>query len=103
MDVLALLVIFGFVVLLVLGVWLFTKLLPFIALLLALFNDFLDFMGIGCTPIVGDLIDITTGALLMIAYGVPGAIALLELIPGIDILPIMIITGIVCIWYKYRR
>lgn len=98
------LVIFGFfIVLLVLGVWLFAKLLPFIALLLALFNDFLDFMGIGCVPIVGDLIDIITSAFLMIAYGVPGAIALLELIPGIDILPIMIVTGVTCVWYKYRR
>lgn len=60
---------------------------------LALFNDAFDLIGIGSIPIIGDILDIGTSALLWGTLG--GRYTLptfLELIPGMDVLPIYTMT-----------
>lgn len=55
----------------------------------ALFNDLVDLTGIGAIPVIGDIIDPGTSALLWGTLGTRYTIpTFLELIPGIDVLPI---------------
>ncbi len=72
-----------------------------IAFALALFNDVLDLVGVGSIPIIGDVIDLATSALLWgtlgTRYTLPTA---LELIPGMDVLPIYTAT---VSWAYYQR
>ncbi len=72
-----------------------------IAFALALFNDVLDIMGVGSVPVIGDAIDVATSALLWgtlgTRYTLPTA---LELIPGMDVLPIYTAT---VSWAYYRK
>lgn len=72
-----------------------------IAFALALFNDVLDLMGVGSIPVIGDVIDVATSALLWgtlgTRYTLPTA---LELIPGMDVLPIYTVT---VSWAYYRK
>ena len=55
-------------------------------LLLPLFGDLLDLAGIGAS---------------FLMFGWVGLVALIELVPGADILPIFIITWI--IWYLTKK
>ena len=60
---------------------------------LALFNDLLDLVGVGSIPIIGDTLDIATSALLWGTLGNRYTIpTFLELIPGVDVLPIYTMT-----------
>lgn len=62
----------------------------------AVFNDLLDLSGVGSTPVVGDVIDLGTSALLWRALGTRKTLpTLLEFVPGFDYLPIytMTVTG----------
>lgn len=64
-----------------------------IAFGLALFNDLIDLMGVGAIPIIGDIIDIGTSALLWGTLGTRYTVpTFLELVPGIDVLPIYTIS-----------
>jgi len=59
-----------------------------IALLAALANDILDVLGIGSTPIIGNMLDIMTSGLIYLLTGEKKTLpALIELLPFIDILP----------------
>jgi len=60
---------------------------------LALFNDVFDLVGIGSIPIIGDILDIGTSALLWRTLGRRYTLpTFLELIPGMDVLPIYTMT-----------
>ncbi|MFB6244853.1 MAG: hypothetical protein ABEJ03_00740 [Candidatus Nanohaloarchaea archaeon] len=71
-----------------------------LALTIAVFNDLLDLAGIGAVPIIGDVLDLPSSALLWRFLGrnytVP---TLFELIPGMDFVPTYTLTVI----YAYYR
>ena len=52
-------------------------------------------------PVAGDLIDIAGVILCIYLFRWVGAIALLELVPGLDILPVYIITWLT--WYYMKK
>ena len=51
------------------------------------------------TPIFGDILDFTGITFALIYFNIYGAISILELIPGFDILPLYTITWIT--WYLH--
>lgn len=56
---------------------------------LAILNDLVDIAGIGSIPIIGDVLDVITSALLWGTLGTSYTIpTFLEFIPGMDFLPI---------------
>lgn len=60
--------------------------------------DLLDYLvPFMMTPIYGDLLDLTGIAFAFIFFNTIGAITILELVPGLDILPLFTITWIT--WY----
>lgn len=68
---------------------------------LALLNDILDLAGIGAIPVIGDIFDLITSALLWKTLGTSYTLpTLIEFIPGADFLPIY--TATVSLAY-YRR
>jgi len=52
-------------------------------------------------PWVGDLLDIAGTIACLVMFRWVGVISLLELIPGVDILPVFIITWLV--WYSLKK
>lgn len=59
-----------------------------IAILAALANDTLDILGIGSTPIIGNILDLLTSGLIYFLTGEKKTLpALIELLPFVDILP----------------
>ena len=52
-------------------------------------------------PVAGDLIDIAGVTLCIYLFRWAGAIALLEFVPGLDILPIYLITWLT--WYYLKK
>lgn len=60
---------------------------------MAVFNDFLDLVGIASVPLVGDLLDVATTGLLWKTMGTKYTLpTLLEFVPGLDVLPIYTLT-----------
>ncbi|MCW4050790.1 MAG: hypothetical protein NWE89_13750 [Candidatus Bathyarchaeota archaeon] len=53
------------------------------------------------SPIYGDILDIVGFVFAAIYFNLIGAITLLELIPGLDIVPFFTLTWLT--WYIYRR
>jgi hypothetical protein len=52
-------------------------------------------------PWLGDLLDIVGIVACLLMFRLEGVISLLELVPGLDVLPIFIITWV--IWYYLKR
>ena len=52
-------------------------------------------------PLFGDILDLAGIAVSVLMFGWVGVVALIELVPGADILPIFIITWI--IWYLTKK
>ena len=52
-------------------------------------------------PLVGDIIDITGFIFCYMYFGWIGLVTLLEVIPGLDVIPIFTATWLV--WYYYHR
>ncbi len=85
-----------------------------LVILLALLNDFVDFLIIGSIPIIGDIFDIfTLMTLSVFLYDIGGHIRMkvrilillagfFELIPFVDILPVWTIS-ILWSWYVVRK
>lgn len=68
---------------------------------ISLFNDLLDLAGIGSIPIIGDIIDLASSAVLWRSLGTRPVIpTLLEFIPGLDLLPIYTAT---VAWAYYKE
>lgn len=71
---------------------------------LALFNDLIDLAGIGSIPVIGDILDIGTSALLWRVLGTRYTVpTFLELVPGLDVLPIYTVTVGSAYYQKERR
>lgn len=68
-------------------------------LILSLIADLADYGG-AAVPIVGDPIDIFIVIIQAIRYGPRGFVGLVELIPLVDLLPIMTINAA---WAEYQR
>ncbi|KXB08618.1 hypothetical protein AKJ56_00710 [candidate division MSBL1 archaeon SCGC-AAA382N08] len=85
-----------------------------ILIIMALANDFSDWLIIGSIPVLGDIVDVFTGLVLtmflwnvggFIKWKVRGIIWIcsgLELIPMVDILPTFTIS-VLWAWYKVRK
>ncbi len=60
-----------------------------LALVIAISNDILDYLGfIGSIPLLGDIVDVATSAILWpLLGGVPALFSIVELIPFVDLLP----------------
>ena len=52
-------------------------------------------------PYSGDVLDLLGTVISVYLLGIPGFLSLLELIPGLDILPIFTLTWI--LWYTLKR
>jgi len=52
-------------------------------------------------PWLGDLLDIVGIVACLLMFRLEGVVSLLELVPGLDVLPIFIITWV--IWYYLKR
>ena len=52
-------------------------------------------------PLVGDFLDLAGIFVCLVMFRWVGIISMLELVPGVDILPIFIITWLV--WYSLRK
>jgi hypothetical protein len=61
-------------------------------LFLSIIADLADYMG-AAVPVVGDLLDIFIVIIQSIKYGAQGFVGLLELIPFVDLLPILAINA----------
>ena len=73
-----------------------------IGLILCLSLDIIEYvLRILLLPVAGDLIDIVGVILCLYLFRWVGAIALLELVPGLDILPIYLITWL--FWYYLKK
>jgi len=73
-----------------------------ITLILCLFLDVFEyFLPLLLSPIYGDLWDFVGFVFCVIYFGITGVISLLELFPGLDVIPIFTITWL--IWFFYRR
>jgi hypothetical protein len=53
------------------------------------------------TPYIGDIIDFIGGVFCVISFGWLGFVALLEFIPGLDVLPVYTITWL--LWYLIKK
>ena len=71
-------------------------------LLVCLFLDILEFIApMLLTPLIGDVIDLVGFLFCAVYFNVIGAISLLELVPGLDIVPFFSLTWLT--WYILRR
>lgn len=52
-------------------------------------------------PVIGDFLDIVGIILCFAMFHLIGIVSLFELVPGVDILPVFIITWV--IWYMVRK
>ena len=69
-------------------------------LIVCLLLDAMDYLvPLLTTPFLGDLIDFTGVAFAILSFGWVGAKSLLEVIPGVDLIPVFTITWIA--WYLY--
>ena len=85
----------GLIILVIVSFYVIPRILPVIAIALAVINDLLDLGLIGTVPITGDVLDIITSIVLAIGLRkIYTAISLAELIPGIDFLPIHTLSAI---------
>ena len=53
------------------------------------------------TPMLGDLLDLAGFLFCAVYFNVIGAISLLELVPGLDVIPFFSLTWLT--WYLHRR
>ncbi|MFQ6053110.1 MAG: hypothetical protein ACE5OO_02625 [Candidatus Bathyarchaeia archaeon] len=71
-------------------------------LIVCLGLDFIEYIFPALmTPLLGDLLDLAGIVFCGIYFRWIGAVALLELIPGLDVLPNFTITWLV--WYVFKR
>ncbi|MCK4318387.1 hypothetical protein KAV46_06340 [Candidatus Bathyarchaeota archaeon] len=71
-------------------------------LLVCLCLDLLEFVApILLTPVLGDILDLAGFLFCAVYFNVVGAISLLELVPGLDVVPIFSLTWLT--WYLLRR
>jgi len=71
-------------------------------LLVCLCLDLLEFVApILLTPVLGDMLDLAGFLFCAVYFNVVGAISLLELVPGLDVVPIFSLTWLT--WYLLRR
>ena len=74
----------------------------FMTLLVCLCLDLLEFVApILLTPVLGDILDLAGFLFCAVYFNVVGAISLLELVPGLDVVPIFSLTWLT--WYLLRR
>jgi len=73
-----------------------------IALLICLSLDIIEYpLPILMAPFSGDILDLIGVAISVYLFGITGFIAIVELIPGIDILPTFTVTWL--LWYSLKR
>lgn len=73
-----------------------------VVLIVALANDIFDYMG-GALPIF-NILDVATAAVLYPVIGLPKAtISLVELIPGVDFLPVHTTLVLIALWQAWKR
>jgi hypothetical protein len=76
----------------------------FMRLVISLSIDIVEYIiPVLMLPLIGDLYDIVGLVTSLYLYGVVGAISALDLIPGLDILPINTITWFVWLILKRQR
>lgn len=68
---------------------------------IAVASDILDYLG-GFIPIIGDVLDLLTTAILFPYLGRRSAIGLVELVPGADFLPTYTLLALWKIWEAYE-
>ena len=74
----------------------------FMTLLVCLCLDLLEFVApILLTPVLGDILDLAGFLFCAVYFNVVGAISLLELVPGLDVVPIFSLTWLT--WFLLRR
>ena len=73
-----------------------------LSLVICVILDVSEYMAaILLLPIIGDILDVVGFVACLAMFRLIGLISLLELVPGLDILPIFIITWLV--WYLIRK
>ena len=73
-----------------------------LALLICLSFDIIEYpLPMLMAPFSGDIFDLIGIAICVYLFGVTGFAALIELIPGVDILPTFTMTWI--LWYSLKR
>lgn len=71
-------------------------------LLVCLTLDLIEFISpLFLTPLLGDVLDFMGFLFCVLCYNYLGALTLLELVPGLDIVPFFTVTWV--IWYFLRR
>jgi len=71
-------------------------------LVVCLSLDFIEFLFPPLmAPLVGDFLDLAGVVFCIVFFRWPGFISFIELIPGIDVLPIFTVTWL--IWYFFKR
>lgn len=71
-------------------------------LILCLSLDVLEFIApMLLTPVLGDILDLAGFLFCVVYFNVVGAISLLELVPGLDVVPFFSLTWLT--WYLCRR
>lgn len=74
----------------------------FTTLMLCLSLDFIEFLVPPLmAPLVGDMLDLAGVVFCVFLLRLPGFITLLELIPGVDVLPIFTVAWLV--WYLTKK
>ncbi len=74
----------------------------FTTLMLCLGLDFIEFLVPPLmAPVIGDILDLVGVVFCVFFFRVPGFITLLELIPGVDVLPIFTVAWLV--WYLTKK
>ena len=64
--------------------------------------DLLEFVApMLLTPVLGDILDLAGFLFCAVYFNVVGAISLLELVPGLDVVPFFSLTWLT--WYLLRR
>ena len=73
-----------------------------ITLSVCLFLDLLELLApMLLAPMIGDVLDLTGFLFCAIYFNIVGAISLLELVPGLDVIPFFSLTWLT--WYLLRR
>ena len=75
----------------------------FIPLAVGALLDIIDWLAVGFIPILGDIIDIAGSVYFYKMLGPLGAAGLIELIPGLDILPTFTLLGAAAVFKKRGR
>ena len=71
-------------------------------LIVCLSLDILEFIApMLLTPVLGDILDLAGFLFCAVYFNVIGAISLLELVPGLDVVPFFSLTWLT--WYLIRR